>query len=220
MPYIEFVALITFLGCLFVYFSILKISIEYPELGIRGRLNVYYNHWVKGLEHHEDTIVAIQTMRNVIISVTFLTSAMLVLLGLVIDLFNIDEITNAGGGGALADLAVYHRELILISLIVYSVSMFLLALQQMIRFTIVIGLIPQKLKTVCDELDDPGPEKIQVGIFLKAMKRYSFGLRSLYFLVLIIIWFINTYAFIVGSIALTVFLILKQSPTISSFEET
>ena len=85
----------------------------------------------------------------------------------------------------------------------------------MVRFSILIG-IP------VTDLEETGEDKLQNGddascrldakaiqseIFLKAMTRFTIGIRGVYYVVAILLWFISAYAFIIATISLTFILI-------------
>lgn len=201
-------ALIVFLACITAYSLVLKMSMANPEFGKRGLLNEFYRKWACGLTEREDTLVAVQTMRNLIMSVTFLSSAMLILLGILIDVFRLGQLNDAVGMAGYLD--IYQKPLVLTGLMIFSIFMFLLSLREMVRFTILIGLSPKKIEEAAAEACEQDPGEIPSTVFIKAMARYSYGIRGLYYLAISMLWFINTYAFIVGCIAITAFLIYNQ----------
>lgn len=106
--------------------------------------------------------------------------------------------------------------------------MFLLSLRHMVRFTIIIG-IPNEVieKRGAEEIKKETSIQYQLdaslfqsSVFLKAMNRFTYGIRGVYFAVVVLTWFISSYAFIVASIFITFILIRyhdirppKETPT-------
>jgi uncharacterized membrane protein len=93
--------------------------------------------------------------------------------------------------------------------------MFLLSLRQLVRFSILIGIPAPKIEEKgTKEIQKKGKDActldakaIQSEVFLKAMNRFTYGMRGIYYVVAIILWFISAYAFIVATIILTIMLI-------------
>lgn len=77
-------ALLVFILCVVVYAIKLRLGMKRPENAKRGLLNIFYGLWVKRMINPDETIIAVQTMRNLIMATTFLSSAMLILLGLLV----------------------------------------------------------------------------------------------------------------------------------------
>ncbi|MEF8879322.1 MAG: DUF599 domain-containing protein [Candidatus Thermoplasmatota archaeon] len=221
-------AIIVFLGCIFIYGLKLKIGMKKPSAAKRGLLNTFYRQWVKTMSSRRNPIVAVQSMRNLIMSVTFLSSSILVILGLLVR-FNTSGIVElpAATSFSLMDVGKY-KMVVLSSTLFFSLMMFLLCLRHMVRFTILIG-IPYR------DIEQKGAEKIeaskqgkcdidardvQCDVFLKAMNRFTYGIRGVYYAVAVLIWFFDTTAFMVATIAVTLLLIKYHDVKPPSTEDT
>jgi uncharacterized membrane protein len=118
--------------------------------------------------------------------------------------------------------------LIFFTVLVFSLIMFLLSLRQMVRFSILIGVprpeientgskqISKKDKEACT-LD---AKSIQSEVFLKAMNRFTYGMRGIYYVVAIILWFISAYAFMIATVIITILLIQYHDIRKPCIEET
>lgn len=208
-------ALGIFFACVMIYGIKLRTSMHDPKGTKRGFLNIYYTLWVKNIATFEYTTVAVQTMRNLIMSVTFLSSTILILLGFIIQSYS--NITTE-----LIDIPPFsleaiphYRLVILIVSLVFSLIMFLLSLRYMVRFSVLIGIPTENLeKTTAEKFGKKKEEEcridakgLQTSVFLKAMNRFTYGIRGLYYAVAVLLWFISAYIFIIGVIALTFTLI-------------
>ncbi len=224
-------ALIIFLGCILVYSIKLKIGMKKPETAKRGLLNIFYGLWVNRMINKEETIVAVQTMRNLIMSTTFISSSLLVLLGLLIrvpgnglgELINLSATSN--------EIIAQYKLLLLLSASIFSLIMFLLSLRQMVRFSVLIGIPIQDIEThgtkhvenngdkdkKCQIIDG---KALRTDVFLKAMNRFTYGMRGIFYAIAIILWFVNVVVFVVATIILTTLLIKYQDIKTPCIEET
>ncbi len=217
---INLTALIIFIVCISVYAIGLLYKIKKPSWGERGFLNIMYSLWVKRVLDLNQTITAVQTMRNVIMATTFLASSMMLLLGLLLaaplDKFN--ELFSLSANGT--EQFVQYKLLLFVVIIIFSIIMFLLSLRQMVRFSILIGIPADSIKAVvatqkktknqekaCEEFD---AEELKIDTFLRAMNRFTFGIRAVFYGVTSLLWFMSVYAFIIGTVCLTVFLIFHH----------
>lgn len=191
-----------------------------PGTAKRGFLNIFYGLWVERVVDERETIIAVQTMRNLIMTTTFLSSSMLLLLGLLIRIpeNGFDELLYFSATST--EIIAQIKLLLFVAVIIFSIIMFLLSLRQMVRFSILIGIPNDSLKKItiheknstnesCVE-EQIDPEALRKDVFLRAMNRFTFGIRAVFYGITIILWFISVYAFIIGTISLTAFLIFYQ----------
>jgi len=224
-------ALVIFLLCVAIYSIKLRVGMKKPETAKRGLLNIFYGLWVNRMIDSKETIVAVQTMRNLIMATTFISSSILVLLGLLIRIpgNGLGELINLSATST--EIIAQYKLLMLISAIVFSIIMFLLSLRQMVRFSVLIGIPIKEIEThatkhvednkknnkVCNKID---ARALRTEVFLKAMNRFTYGMRGIFFAIVVILWFISVYAFIGATIILTVLLIRYQDIKTPCVEET
>lgn len=227
---INSVAILIFLCCIGIYAIKLRVGIKQPETAKRGLLNIFYGLWVERMIHPKETIVAIQTMRNLIMATTFLSSSMLVLLGLLINVpgNGLDEFIDLSATST--EIIIQLKLLVLIAAIVFSLVMFLLALRQMVRFTVLVGIPIEELEatgssTIKKETKSKNAcaldaKTLRMEVFLKAMNRFTFGMRGVFYGIVVILWFINVFAFIFATILLTFMLIYYHDIRTPCVKET
>ena len=226
---VNFIAFIVFIVCILAYAIKLKLGMKKPATTKRGMLNIFYQLWVNSMAESKDKIEPIQTLRNLIMAVTFLSSTMLILLGLLVQSFSngIDELLINFSTISSTSL-VQYKLLIFFAVLVFSLIMFLLSLRQMVRFSILIGVpIPEIENTGSKQIRKKDEEtctldakSIQSEVFLKAMNRFTYGMRGIYYVVAIILWFISAYAFMIATVIITILLIKYHDIRQPCVEET
>lgn len=202
------VAFFVFVVCVVVYAFEFRMGMRRPISCKRGLLNVFYGSWARSMARRDDKLIAIHTARNLIMSVTFLSSAMLILLGVFLQAYNIEEVADFTSG--IGENFFHLKLTTLFAVIIFSLSMFLLSLRQLVRFSILVGMEVKDLNHKCGNgcVTDGGAFLSR--IFIKAMTRFTFGLRGIYYILAAMLWFISPYAFIGASVTITAMLILYQ----------
>ena len=226
---INIIAFAAFVICVFSYGLKLRSGMKNPSTSKRGLLNMYYQVWVVRMAEEKNKIEAIQTMRNLIMSVTFLSSTLLILLGILVQFSSngFDEILNNFPNLSTSALPEY-KLLVLYLVIVFSLVMFLLSLRHMVRFSILIGIPTIEIeKTSKNEIGEKENKQcsldarmIQRDVFLKAMNRFTYGIRGVYYVTALLLWFISAYAFIFGTIIITILLIKYHDIKTPCLDET
>lgn len=179
-----------------------------------------YGLWVKRMTDPKETTTAVQTMRNLIMATTFLSSSMLLLLGLLLaspvnelpELFSLSTTST--------EQFAQYKLLLFVAIIVFSVIMFLLSLRQMVRFSILIGIPAESIEAIAanqkkiknngKDSEHIDAEGLQTDVFIRAMNRFTFGMRAVFYGITVMLWFLSVYAFIIGTLCLTVFLIVHH----------
>jgi uncharacterized membrane protein len=210
------IAFIIFIICIIAYGIKLQVGMKHPASSKRGLLNIFYQLWVNAMADSKNKIEAIQTMRNLIMSVTFLSSTMLILLGLLIQSYTngVDDML-INFSVVSSTIVVQYKLLLLFAVLIVSLIMFLLSLRHMVRFSILIGIpIPDIEETGSNQIQTEkkdtcnlNAKALQSDIFLKAMTRFTIGIRGVYYVVAILLWFISAYAFMIATILITYILI-------------
>jgi uncharacterized membrane protein len=203
----DMAALAVFFGSVIIYACSLLISMQRRGRAKRGLLNLFYTRWVTHVASSENSLLAVQTMRNLIMSVTFLSSAILLFLGILIrspeglaDLINFSSPQTSGTAG--------YKLLLLFSVLLFSLGMFLLSLRQMVRFSILISIPRFAIDEASSDLNDVDTSDLRTAIFLKATNRFTFGIRGTFYGVATMLWFISPYAFMVATLIVTALLIM------------
>lgn len=227
---VNLAAFIIFLICIIIYGFKLIYGMKKPGTAKRGLLNIFYEQWVKRVLDQKETIIAVQTMRNLIMATTFLSSSMLVLLGLLIRIPSngLDELIQFSATST--QIIAQYKLLLFVAILIFAIIMFLLSLRQMVRFSILIGIPFESIENITPNHINVGEnqekqpsidaEALRKDVFLRAMNRFTFGIRAVFYGMTTILWFVSVYAFIIGTISLTAFLILFQDVKTPCLEET
>lgn len=222
---LDIIAVVIFLICITIFSVGLIYKIKHPRWGERGFLNIMYQLWIKRMCNNTETIIAVQSLRNLIMIITFLSTSMLLLLGLLLPGYSsggfgiIDPSVSLNGG------FIEYKLILFVAVIVFSVTMFLLSLRQIVRLSILIGIPNESFQSLSDnylpkcmihkknQKQKPcfiDAEKLKIDVFLRAMNRFTFGMRAIFFGIVITLWFVNTYAFIIATIAITLFFVTRH----------
>jgi uncharacterized membrane protein len=206
MDPLDIIAVIIFFGCVSVYGVALLCILQRPAYAKRGLLNIFYVQWVEKVAHHEDNLLAVQTMRNLIMSVTFLASSVLIMMGILVSSFEginglitfaTEETTGVG----------QYKILLLFLVLLFTLSMFLLSLRQMNRFSILISIPQESIQKTVKDRHDVDVSNLRTITFLKATNRFTFGIRGIFFSVAVMLWFISPLAFMIATFIITFLLI-------------
>ncbi|MBN1280127.1 MAG: DUF599 family protein [Candidatus Thermoplasmatota archaeon] len=222
---LDIIAVSVFFICILIFAVGLVYKMKHPSWGERGFLNIMYGLWVKRMNDPSETITAVQTMRNLIMVVTFLSTSLLLLLGLLLQSPSIGANGMTYTSETATSVFAHHKLILFVAVIVFSVTMFLLSLRQMVRFSILVGIPAESIHTITKEFSLVNKDKAKKGkkacypfdaeglkrdVFLRAMNRFTFGMRAIFYGIVITLWFVNVYAFIVGTVTLTIFLVVHH----------
>ena len=206
MDPLDIIAVIIFFVCVSVYGIALLYILQQPAYAKRGLLNIFYAQWVEKVAHHEDNMLAVQTMRNLIMSVTFLASSVLIMMGILVSspegmngliTFTTEETTEVG----------QYKILLLFLVLLFTLSMFLLSLRQMNRFSILISIPQESIQQTVKNRRDVDVSNLRTITFLKATNRFTFGIRGIFFSAAVMLWFISPLAFMIATFIITILLI-------------
>jgi uncharacterized membrane protein len=198
------ISLFVFIGCILVYAILLIISYARNKPSERNAFKLIYKTWVDQ-RIDGDPLVAIQSLRNVIMGASTFISGLLILLGLIIGFFStfMTETTSFLGIPGL-NLGVVQISTNII-VIIFSLYHFILSIRLNVRVTLLITAAPKKF--IMGNIEGI---KLTKKAFISAQNHWMFGLRGLFYLIATLIWFINSLLFILFSIIVTIYLILFQ----------
>jgi len=206
MNLLDIIAVIIFFGCVSIYGVALLYILQRPAYAKRGLLNLFYVQWVEKVAHHKDNLLAVQTMRNLIMSVTFLASSVLIMMGILV--------SSPEGLSGLITFATekttgmtQYKILLLFLTLLFTLSMFLLSLRQMNRFSILISIPHESIQQTVKDRRDVDVSNLRTVTFLKATNRFTFGIRGIFFSAAVMLWFISPIAFMIATIIITLLLI-------------
>jgi len=193
----EAVALSVYLSCFIlyhlVYFSLTK---RKPSLTKKGRINRATESWLSSSLEDGQQLLIVHQIRNMIISITFLASTAVILIGF---LFNYGVV---GRENSTRVFAIKHSDypgwLALFTITLSLVSL-LLALRHFNNLSILIKSSPERLS----EIEGTSALQYLEKLYISGSQHYMIGRRGFLYTVVTLFWYINTWLFVTLVLALT-----------------
>jgi len=198
-------AFFSFIGCLILAIIFLFISLNksYSRKGLRRKI---MSNWVEiNLEGNKTT--AVQALRNLLMVNTAFISALLVLAGLLIGLYQLAFTNNKEFlWGIIPGFTIGLAQLVLIiSTVVFSLFSFINSNRMIGNLTFMITSNPEEV-----EVDDFKGLNLVKDSFRVAQRSWMFGIRGLFYIVAALTWIIHPIIFLISSYLITVYIILIQ----------
>ncbi|MFO7793005.1 MAG: DUF599 domain-containing protein [Candidatus Saliniplasma sp.] len=158
----------------------------------RNMINESIVSWFEITLKEKDHILMIHQLRNMIMSVTFLATTAVLLIGF---LFGFSSTSLPGPFGNEG----YPFWLMIFTLI-FSFFNLLLCLRHFTRITFLIRSAPEKLEAISGEKAD-----VYLGnLFIRGNREYTMGRRSMLYSLIILTWPLHPVVFLVLTIGMTV----------------
>lgn len=181
----------TLLYHIFYYYRVARL----PKNIFKGKINIIRRTWVENMLNSGNTIVAVQTLRNIHMAASFLASSSIVFIGSILYLvFNIEQtagIVRGRGTITIADYLVFIKFSTLIVMFLLSLLNFSLCIRLLNYLVILIGASPA---TIEDTMGMSAVDYIHK-MFSTAGIHYTFGIRGFYYTIPLMAWFIGTWLF-------------------------
>ncbi len=163
----------------------------------RNMINDSIISWFEITLKEKDHLLAIHQLRNVIMSVTFLATTAVLLIGF---LFGFGTATLPGPFGNIS----YPFWLMIFTLI-FSFFNFLLCLRHFTRITFLIRSAPEKLEAISGE-----KAEIYLGkLFIRGNREYTMGRRSMLYSLLVLTWPLHPLVFLVLTVGMTLIFVFS-----------
>ena len=177
---------------------------------VLGKLQIYRNAWIIAHSKESSNLVVVQTLRNTIMSASFLASTAIILIMGVFSLLSFisghqhsDVVT---GIFATSDPVVeMWRVLLIIITLIYTFINFTWYIRDMNYIGFILNIPKEEL----DFIEGRDSTEMLSNRFLKAGLRFSMGMRGYYFLMPLFLWLIHP-LFMIVSILLVVVILLKR----------
>ncbi|MBD3338171.1 MAG: DUF599 family protein [Candidatus Lokiarchaeota archaeon] len=197
------IGLIFFASCFIVYFLLL-----YNNLRRRKKPNKFhvfrliYINWVQTRVDDNSSLAGVQALRNFIMANSTFVSALFILLGILVGFYNATFFDNMSFFG-LSFITVGLVQITLnLLVIVFCLFNFILSIRYTARLSILITGKPHeyaigKVKGI----------EVTTKTLLSAQNHWMLGVRSLFYLIATLIWFVSPILLIVATIAVTFYLL-------------
>jgi len=162
-----------------------------PSLIFKGKINIVRRAWVAKIYEENTAIVAVQTLRNITMAASFLTTASVILIGglisLLLSLPETQHFFLSRERPHITDPVLALKLINLIVLFLASLFYFSLCVRLLNHIGMLLGAPPQSIR------DAMGEDAVSFvyGLYAKAGRHYTFGMRSVYFLIPAVLWFIG-----------------------------
>jgi uncharacterized membrane protein len=196
------VALLTFFGCFYGYHAVyFYISRRHAHATRKGRMRQAVAGALMHAIEQDDHLLVVHQLRNIIMSVTFLASASVLLLGFIISFSGvwetIIELPQLPSRGLRPqDYPIWT----IIFTLAVSFFSFLVALRYFNLLSVLISAPPQALH----EMEGTEPLKYLTDLFMRGSDSYTLGRRGFIYSVVASVWFFNVWVFIAVTVLVTV----------------
>ncbi len=207
----DWVGLILFLSGLLGYRFFLAMMLRHrPETLFLGKLQQYRTAWIDSHLGSENNIVVVQTLRNTIMSASFLASTTVIL---IMGAFNLLHTIKSSGqpaealaitGSTEPDVAVFMILLIII-ILSYSFFNFTWYIREVNYMTFILNIPKDQL----DAIEGGDSTQHVANMFLTSGIYFSLGMRGYYFLVPVLLWFFNPLLMIAATLVI-LYLMLRR----------
>ncbi len=181
-----------------------------------GKLQKYRNAWIKAHSGGENGIVVVQTLRNTIMSASFLASTAVIL---IMGAFNLLRTRNIPVlpqntffmGGAKNPEVEAFKILLIIIILSYSFFNFTWYIREINYLSFILNVPKEQLDRI--EGGDATPHIAKM--FLASGIYFSLGMRGYYFLTPLLLWFFSPVLMIIATMVI-LYILLRRDLAASS----
>jgi uncharacterized membrane protein len=197
---LDIAALCWFLFC-WIGYSLVADNYVQSSRGLSSRMHLYRVHWMNTVLTRENRVVDINIMSSLQQSMAFFAStSILILAGLLAILSSSEralDIIREFPFAAQPTVAMWYTKLaLLIALFIYAFFKYTWALRQMNYSTILLGAMPHAKGEMGDYL--PAARRAAMVMTMSA-RHMNRGLRTYYYAMAALSWFINPWFFIIST---------------------
>lgn len=202
---LDYVALALFAACTVGYHSFYAWwATQHPLETVKGKTSLYRRTWVKRILDRDEQMLAVQSLRNLLMTSSFMASSALLVIAVVLNYLLGQQ---AGGTG---DPTLGFKLLILVVVYGYAFFSFLLSTRYLNHFTILVGADRDLIGSV----EPVDAVTFLTNILNRAGNRFTMGQRAFYFSLPVVAWIVDTRAFlgltVLTFVYLAVFLDFKR----------
>lgn len=195
------------LGYHFFYIVLMR---HHPSWSVRARMHQHRKSWVESVLKRGERIMAVQALRNLIMTNTFLASTMLLLVAFIA---NFVVVNPEGSPFAHPQQNWFYgatptavKGVILLILYAFAFVMFLTSLRTLNHLSILVGIEPEELRTT--EERDPAQF---ISLKLNQVESMTtYGRRAVYFSLPVFAWFYSPWLFAMVTLAIWTFFVVTM----------
>jgi uncharacterized membrane protein len=207
----DWLALAFFLTGLLGYRMFLSVMLKTrPDNLFLGKLQQYRKAWIENNSGDKNGIVVVQTLRNTIMSASFLAStAVILIMGAFNLLYTIGAAVRGNslfGTGAADPSVEVFKVLLIIIILSYSFFNFTWYIREVNYMSFILNIPKDQL----DRIEGGDSTSHIAGMFLTSGIYFSLGMRGYYFLVPLMLWFFSPLLMILSSLMIFFILIRRD----------
>ena len=200
ISYVDLIALVWFIFCWYGY-NIVNDNLVKSTRSLRARMHLYRIQWMVTSLSRDNRVLDINILANLQSSVSFLAStSILIIAGLLAALISSEKaleiVSNLPFSCEMDQHTWNSKVFVLIFLFVYAFFKFTWALRQFNYSAVLLGAMPTPKGSPEQFL--PTARKAAI-ICTLAAKHMNRGLRSFYFAIAVLAWFIDPWLFIIAT---------------------
>lgn len=201
------VFLISVIGYRFFLSLMLK---KRPDNLFLGKLQQYRKAWIECHSGGKDSVVVVQTLRNTIMSASFMASTSVILImgafNLLYTIGTAEKGKTLFGAGTSEPSVEAFKILLIIIILSYSFFNFTWYIREINYMSFILNIPKDQLDRI-----EGGDSTAQIaGMFLTSGIFFSLGMRGYYFLIPLMLWFFSPLLMIFSCLALFYVLIRRD----------
>lgn len=181
-----------------------------PERLYLGKLQAYRAAWIEAHTGGKESIVAVQTLRNTIMTASFLAStAILLIMGAINLLGNLSTLENTLSRLNFLGTASQNAEMLKILLIILTLSYAFFNFTSSIRGINYLSFILNIPRHKLEDIEGKNTNHVIAQIFLSSGIHFSLGMRAYYFMIPLFLWIFNP-LLMIGSTFFMVWIMIRR----------
>lgn len=181
-----------------------------PDHLFLGKLQQYRSAWIEAHSGGKDPIVVVQTLRNMIMSTSFLASTSVILImgafNLMPTLGSPEKLQSLRMAGASEPSVEVFKILLIIIILAYSFFNFTWHIRQVNYMSFILNLPKDRL----DEIEGGDSTPDIARMFLTSGIYFSLGVRGYYFLIPLLMWFFSPILMIIATLLILYILVRRD----------
>lgn len=171
---------------------------RHPLETVKGKIALYRRTWVKRILDREEQMLAVQSLRNLLMTSSFMASSALLVIAVVLNYL------LGTTGAAPEDAQLKFKLLLLVTVYGYAFFSFLLSTRYLNHFTILVGADRDLIGSV----EPVDAVTFLTNILNRAGNRFTMGQRAFYFSLPAVAWVVDARAFLALTVVVFVYLAL------------
>ncbi len=198
----DWIALFIYLAGLLGYRFFLFLMMRHrPDNLFLGKLQQYRTAWIEANSGSRDSIVVVQTLRNTIMSASFLAStAVILIMGAFNLLQNIEppvaSVKTFFFSGSMDSAVGAFKVLLVILVLAYSFFNFTWYIREINYMSFILNIPKDEL----DRIEGRDSTEHIAEMFLTSGIHFSLGMRGFYFLIPLLMWFFSPSLMIISNV--------------------